>query len=232
MSRVAIKIGLPIHSFQLGWCTHTHTHTEATPTAQQSLSSSSSSSLTCFSCHFYLSSQGNQFTMCLFVSRLLFLLRQTERRTDRRTDDRRDRQADRETDRPVNSLAPFLGFGYYDNPTRPSNSLRTSLFATFLAIFKHFCSYACFTSYLFDCPTGGRAGELSQSSWKGGRGSRQLSSGMCVYVCTAEAATPQRSPCFPAAKSCVLNPQVTSFPLLSSLSLGAAASSRLSFGQV
>lgn len=24
-------------------------------------------SLTCFSCHFYLSSQGNQFTMCLFV---------------------------------------------------------------------------------------------------------------------------------------------------------------------
>jgi len=28
-------------------------------------------SLTCFSCHFYLSSQGNQFTMCLFVSSLL-----------------------------------------------------------------------------------------------------------------------------------------------------------------
>lgn len=167
MSRVAIKIGLPIHSFQLGWCTHTHPHTAATPTAQQSLSSSSSS-LTCFSCHFYLSSQGNQFTMCLFVSRLLFLLRQTERRTDRRTADRRDRQTDRETDRPVNSLAPFLGFGYYDNPTRPSHSPPTSLFATFLAIFKHFCSYACFTSYLFDCPTGGRAGELDGRAWQQG----------------------------------------------------------------
>lgn len=157
------------HSFVSIGVVRTHTHT-ATPTAQQSLSSSSSSSsLTCFSCHFYLSSQGNQFTMCLFVSRLLFLLRQTERRTDRRTDDRRDRQ----TDRPVNSLAPFLGFGYYDNPTRPSHSLRTSLFATFLAIFKHFCSYACFTSYLFDCPTGGRAAV--------GRGG--VAAGNCQVAC-------------------------------------------------
>lgn len=55
VSRVAIKIGLPIHSFQSRW---------AWPESLAQLS------LTCFSCHFYLSSQGNQFTMCLFVSSL------------------------------------------------------------------------------------------------------------------------------------------------------------------
>lgn len=88
---------------------------------------------------------------------------------------------DTETDRPVNSLAPFLGFGYYDNPTHtPQGTLPpTTRFATFLAIFKHFCSYACFTSYLFDCPTGGRAGEQGQRSGKG----RGVAAGNCQVAC-------------------------------------------------
>jgi len=161
------------------------------------------SSLTCFSCHFYLSSQGNQFTMCLFVSSSLPAAKWREKQ--------REREREREEE---GKTCQFLSPNSLALVTTILPQLPLSLFPfTFLPIFKHFCSYACFTSYLFDCPTGGqpwqKGRQLSRTLSLSLAFNWQLSSGVCVYVCTA--ATPQCSP-FSAAKSCVLNPQVMCFP--------------------
>lgn len=110
---------------------------------------------------------------------------------DERIEGRTTVGTDRQTDRPVNSLAPFLGFGYYDNPTHtpPRHTRHTLLppplprFWQFSNIFAHM--HVLQVIYL----TAPRVGE--QESGKEGRG---VAASNCQVACAFMFAQQHKQP--------------------------------------